>query len=321
VDLTSMTEAEARAALDGKVLQGKDGWLFLDNDANQVLKQHTGELRLSAAELEDWRLLLEARFSWLEKLGIPYFFVVAPNAHSVYPEKLPDRVKPVADRPIVQLIDHLRRTGSYGRLLYPIDELLEEKRRRPVYSETDSYWNFLGGFVAYTALMKDLSRSGVEARQLREKEIGFGVKVEVGGLGLKVEPNERSPHVFVRWMPKTARVVHDNCIMNQGSLMEFECDEAPPTTCLFLGDSFSRNLLLFMAESFGRLVYAYSTRLDFDLVREKRPDVVISLINERFMIKVPFDLPRKSIHQLAREKKESGKVRKRMEWWDPPTGA
>jgi alginate O-acetyltransferase complex protein AlgJ len=311
-----MTEAEARAALDGKVLRGRDGWLFLDNDANHVLKQHTGDLRFSSKELEQWRFLLETRTAWLERHGIPYFFIVAPDAHSVYPEKLPERITTIAARPVVQLVEHLRSTASFAPVIYPLAELLAAKQERRVYSQTDSHWNFFGAFVAYARLMEGVATTA-PVRQLRHADIVWAETDVVGGLGYKVEPHESSPLVHVDAMPKHARLVEDNCILNNGSLLEFECDEAPPTSCLVLGDSSSVNLLLFLAESFGHLTFAHNSSLDFELVLEKEPDVVISVMTERFMIRLPFDLPAKPVRQVAREKEARGAIRSRMTWWGP----
>jgi hypothetical protein len=310
-----MTEAEARAALDGKVLRGKDDWLFLDNDVNQVLKQHTGELRFSDRDLEDWRLLLETRNAWLAKRGIPYFFLVAPNAHSVYPEKLPDEVKPVAKRPIEQLLSHLSDKRSSARIMYPLERLVEKKKQRLVYSQTDSHWNFLGSFIAYDFLMDEVERL-VAVRRLDEEEIVWDEATFVGGLGYKVEPHQESVHVYAKHMPKQALLVSDNCVLNHGSLMEFRCDAAPDTTCLFLGDSFAVNPLLFLAESFRQLVYAHTTLLDFELVEEREPDVVISLVNERFLMKIPYDLPARTVRQMAEEKRAKDIVRSRLAWWE-----
>jgi hypothetical protein len=54
-----------RFADDGKVIAGKDGWLFLAYDGNRVLDQHLGRLRLSDVQLERWTSALEMRVSWL----------------------------------------------------------------------------------------------------------------------------------------------------------------------------------------------------------------------------------------------------------------
>jgi hypothetical protein len=43
---------------DGKVVEGRDGFLFLAHDVNDVLAQHTGELRLDREQLERWRVAL-----------------------------------------------------------------------------------------------------------------------------------------------------------------------------------------------------------------------------------------------------------------------
>jgi alginate O-acetyltransferase complex protein AlgJ len=311
-----MNEAERRAALDGKVLRGKDDWLFLDNDANQVLKQHTGEIRFSEKDLEDWRVLLETRSAWLERHGIPYFLLIAPNQHSIYPEQLPEGVELSPERPVRQLVEHLDARGSSVRLIDPTPALTEAKRKKLVYSKTDSHWNFYGAFVTYDRLMEEVGEV-VEVNRLSEDELDFAEVDLIGGLGYKVEPHESSTFVMVRHMPKHARLISDNCVINNGSLVELSCAEAPDTTCLFLGDSFSVNLLLFLAESFRHLVYGHTTSLDFDLVLEHKPDVVVSLITERFMIKVPYDLPKRSVHQMAREKKERGELRGAMNWWLP----
>ena len=71
-----------------KVLEGRDGFLFLTKDTNDVLGQHTGRLRFTKPQLEEWRTVLERRIERTAQAGAPYMFAVAPNTHSVYPEKL-----------------------------------------------------------------------------------------------------------------------------------------------------------------------------------------------------------------------------------------
>ena len=95
---------------DAKVVRGKEGWLFLDNDSNFFMKQHRGELLFTDEQLAEWRTLLEARIAWLEGRDIPYHFMVAPNPHSVYPDMLPFDVPPGTIRPVIQLIDYLKET-------------------------------------------------------------------------------------------------------------------------------------------------------------------------------------------------------------------
>ena len=87
------------------------------------MKQHRGELLLTDQQLAEWRALLEARIERLQGSGIPYYFIVAPNPHSVYPDMLPFDVAPGTPRPVIQLIDYLEETGSEAKVLYPLDRL------------------------------------------------------------------------------------------------------------------------------------------------------------------------------------------------------
>jgi hypothetical protein len=48
--------------------------------------------------------------------------------------------------------------------------------------------------------------------------------------------------------------------------------------------------------------------LDFDMVRALAPDVVVKVMNERFLIHVPVDAPAKTQAQLEAEKIAAGDV-------------
>jgi alginate O-acetyltransferase complex protein AlgJ len=290
---------------DGKVVQGRNGRLFLDNDTNEVVAQHTGALRLDRPGLEQWRLTLEHRTAWLERKGVRYVFLVAPNAHSVYPEDLPAGVQSASERPVHQLITALEQ-GGIARLLYPLDELVRE-RARPVFPRTGSHWSELGAFVAYRSVIEALQPElPVEAIALDDVE--WHEEVRPGGLGHKVEPKLTSVFVFLDLKQPRARLVSDNRIRNNGRRVDFEGDQERRFSCLVLGDSYARLVVPFLAESFRRLTFGHLTTLDHGLVDELRPDVVISVISERFLIHPPIDLPSKSLADHEREKLAAGEV-------------
>src|SRR4029079_12133322 len=82
-------EWHPRTIRDGKVTYGTDGWLFIADDSNDAFAQHTGAQRLDDADLDRWVELLERRQGLLRDRSCEYVFLVAPESHSVYPEKLP----------------------------------------------------------------------------------------------------------------------------------------------------------------------------------------------------------------------------------------
>jgi alginate O-acetyltransferase complex protein AlgJ len=303
----STLAADVATRDEDKVVEGKDGWLFLGRDTNHVIHQHTGRLQFTLRQLEDWRHVLESRVAWLDRRQIPYFFLVPPNAHAVYPEYLPDDVVTVAERPVLQLIRHLRETQSPARLIYPLEQLIAHKQHDLVYIRDDTHWNELGAFVAYKELMRQLTQV-VQAREIDWDQLFISRAELVGDLGGKLQPQRSSVQVFCDVKGWRAHYAKDNRVRHAGRRIEYRCELAPDVTCLVHGDSFSEKVLHILGESFGHLVYCQMPSLDFDVVREVKPDVVVGLLNERFLMKVPYDTTAPTQPELEAAKIMEGKV-------------
>jgi hypothetical protein len=306
---------------DNKYLRGKNGRLFLANDANRVLSQHAGEVLFTEEELVAWRRTLESRAAWLaHTTGASYMLLVPPNAHSVYPEDLPDDVHSAARRPIHQLLSHLEETGSSARVVYPLPDLLAAKGGElPVYPRTDTHWTDHGQYLAYRRVMEEV-RAQVAVDEVSHSEVEFRTVEETGDLGYKTRPPETSPHVWAGIPRGTARLVSDNCVRSSGAIVVTESDADTEARCLVLGDSYAYNMLLFLAPSFRRVTFAHTASLDFELAQEERPDVVISILNERFMIILPNDMISPTTREVADWKLETGILRPRLAAW-PEAGA
>jgi hypothetical protein len=290
-----------------KVAEGKDGWLYLTRDTNHVMDQHTGRLQFSDRQLDDWRHVLETRRAWLARRDIPYFFIVPPNPHAVYPEYLPDDVVTVAERPVLQLIRHLREHASKAQIIYPLDELVAHKPQDPVYIKTDSHWNELGAFIAYKRLMREVSQA-VGVRDIGWQQLAVSRSEQVGDLGGKLEPPRTSTQLFVDVRGWQAHYAFDNRVRVTGRRIEYRCKLAPGVTCLIHGDSFTEKLLHVLAESFGHTVFCQMPSLDFQVVQQVRPDVVIGMQNERFLLDVPYDATAPTQAELAAAKHAQGKL-------------
>ena len=293
---------------DGKVVEGRHGRLFLANDANRVLDQHRGAIKFAEADLRQWRHLLETRAAWLEKQGARHYFLIAPNAHSVYQDELPEGVATAAERPVEQLLRHLREHGADAGVVYPIEALAAE-RDRHAYARTASHWSGLGAFLAARALLQEVAREvPVEVPALDAFEVEE--LTYFGDLGAKVDPPASSTYVRLTPRAPRARLKEDNRVRNTGRRVVYEA-EAPAAgglDCLVYGDSFAVRVLPFLAESFRRLTFVHMPNLDFDLVRELSPDVVVKIMNERFLIVVPVDMPARTHAELAAEKLAAGDV-------------
>jgi SGNH hydrolase-like domain, acetyltransferase AlgX len=313
-----LLESHARIVRDGKVTYGRDGWLFLAGDSSGSFPQHTGERFLSQSDLERWVLLLDRRAKFLASHGYEHLLMIAPDTHSIYPEKLPPGTRHAPVRPVHQLMGALREAGSPARVLYPLEKMIAAKRVRLVCSKMDSHWTDFGAFVAYSALLDELGGE-IDSRRLRQEEVAYKEMITAGDLSSKLTPArfDYQPIAIVRY--PEARLLFDNCVENTGSILVTVCPEAPPTTCLVLGDSYANSLLKFLAESFGRVVLAHSASLDRRLVEAVQPDLVVSLMAERFLIQVPDDDdPGLAAHE--QEKRQQHRTRPPFVYWAAARG-
>ena len=290
---------------DGKVVEGR-GRLYLANDGNHVLAQHSGSLRFSEDELRGWRDLLETRTAWLERRESHHFFLVAPNSHSIYPAELPEWLPSAPERPIHQLMGYLREHDSYAHLLYPLEQLAQHENG---YARTGSHWSELGASVACRALMEDIGKV-LPVECFAAEDFEFEEVTYNGDLGAKMSPPWTSTFVRAEAKAPRAERVFDNRVRgNTGRryVYEWEDPDAAPH-CLVYGDSFARRVLRFLAESFARLTFVHTVNLDLDLVRTVNPDAVVKIMNERFLIRVPVDATAPPIAQIEAEKIAAGEV-------------
>ena len=150
-----------------KVLIGRDGWLFLQRDTNDVVGQHTGRVRMGRERRHAWREILAQRMSWAKRFGIVWVTLIAPDKESVYPEYLPPEIVPSHRRPVHELLDVARSVGA--PVLYPVEELVAAKDQGPLYFPTDTHWTHRGAYVAYRALCRELVQRGVETVAVEEE--------------------------------------------------------------------------------------------------------------------------------------------------------
>jgi alginate O-acetyltransferase complex protein AlgJ len=277
-----------RAAHDSKYIEGKDGWLFLDRDDNRVVEQHRGAVLLSEDQLRTWREALERRGAWAAARGGRYLFVIAPDAHAVYPEKLPPSIVPGEQRPVLQLLDELRRHEAGDLVLYPLDELHAAKCTQLVYAPTDTHWNAHGVFAVYDRIAADLGRS-FPLRHVRRDEVRIIETVAAGDLGLKLQPERVSQQSYFGAVHRTTRRQWDNGVRGLGRTIAFACPEAPDTTCVLFGDSAAARLSTLLAETFGKFVLHYSASVDAEVAEREGADIVMSLLTERRLVNMPDD--------------------------------
>ena len=159
----------------------------------------------------------------------------------------------------------------------------------------------------------------VPTREVNRDDVLF-IDITVNGdLGEKLEPKREATQAFGRLRYRSARLIYDNCVEGTGALAVTECDPAPPTTCLLLGDSYSYFIVRYLSECWRRLVFAHSPTLDPAVVDAVRPDLAVTVIAERFLVVVPDDEQGRSLRNREEHKRANGRIRHPLLHWAWPT--
>jgi hypothetical protein len=288
-----------------KVLIGRDRWLFLRGDSNDTIGQLTGRVKLSADDKETLARVLAERATVVAEAGAVWLNAIVPDKETLYAEHLPDGLEPVERRPVHDFLEIAARSNA--PTMYLLDELEAAKPCGDLYMRTDTHWNHRGAYVAYRAICRELSALGVRLDQVDRSSIEWWEESHHGDLGNKLYPETiESTDVRMQIKPSQGRQVYNNQIHNHGRVLVYEQDRKDRPTCLLFGQSFALGLLPFLRESFSRLVFVHTDMLIGELLVLEKPDVVLTLPIERFLIRVPDDTEAfATLHATARSKKGS----------------
>ena len=291
-----------------KALQGADGWLFLRNDKNNVLGQHLGQVRLGVRRRRAWARLLARRMALMDELGATWLCVIAPDKEGVYRELLPAGMTPAARRPVHEILAEAERLSA--PVFYPLDRLREAKRVGQPYYQTDTHWNQFGAHAAYVLIVEELVARGIDVPLVAAEDVRWIAEETLGDLGRKLRPQRGGRSVRAELTLHTSRLVFDNRIANHGRKLVFEADDQDRPDCVAFGESYANHLLLFLKESFRRLTFIHTSMVDRELLERERPEVVLTMPLERFMIQVPDDRDaRVKLERTVAAKRAEGRVR------------
>lgn len=270
-------------AQDGpiKVLAGRKGWLFLDNDTNGSVDQFTGRLCLTAAGLAGWQEYLAGGQTLAERQGIPWALLVAPSKESVMGGRYHPRQEGQGG-PMSQVMA----LPEAAAVVYPVAALgaLGDEAFIP----TDTHWTQRGAMQAALALAERLGLEGDPCRALLAKD-RYKLREVGGDLGNKLTPRQTSKVPVLTSFSHSRHKTYDNGLPNFGRLLVIEyADALSATTCLIFGSSSSYSMFNYLSRFFRRLVFVHSAgSLDPALIERVRPDFLVAQTNARFVVQVP----------------------------------
>lgn len=264
-----------------KVLPGRQGWLFLDNDTNGSVDQFTGRMRLTSTGLSGWREYLAGARGLGEQHGVPWVLLISPAKESVMGARYHPR-QAGAGGPMAQLMA----LPEASDMVYPVEAL--QALGDGAFIPTDTHWTHHGAMEAAVALATHLGLSSSHCRKALAKD-RYKLREMGGDLGNKLTPR-RTSRVEVLTSFNYARYkTYDNGLPNFGRLLVIEYPKAVSDgVCLIFGSSSSYSMFNYLCRFFRRIVFVHSAgSLDQELIASVRPDFLVAQTNARFVVQVP----------------------------------
>jgi alginate O-acetyltransferase complex protein AlgJ len=248
------------------VIIGSDGWLYYTEglrDYEGIWRYGDGELASMAKNVDHIQALLKAQ-------GIPLLVVVAPDKQSVYPEYLPAYVRRLDSiRRVYQIAGYFREHASTP-LLDLTPTLVAAKGQGQLFRRTDTHWTSLGAYFAWREIHGWLSAHWLDLGPAAELSDFTRKPQRISGDLAKMLTMDGI------WQEDLTKLVPPpSANLDQSTLK--------PRLLVF-GDSFTGAMLPFLGMDFSHVRFDLPMPkcIDFNVIKEDKPAIVIWLLVERF---------------------------------------
>lgn len=135
-----------------RVIVGRDGWLFYDDDTH--LGGARGDPPLAGPQIRSWLTTLAGRTEYAQAHGAAYLIVSPPSKELIYPQHGPGWYRgPSPDRDTLMLPKLARETGA-GEVLYLYRQVAQATATgQMTFSRNDTHWTGFGAYAGYAGLM------------------------------------------------------------------------------------------------------------------------------------------------------------------------
>lgn len=268
-----------------KVIQGKNGWLFLGNDFNQAIKESIGLRVLNDTEIDELTSFLQNNARWFAKQGIVYYFVLIPGKHSMYKEFLPFHNMPTPTN-----YDLLVENLSKKQIPFiDIRQSLLPAKSIELYYKEDTHWNGYGAFLGYTLLMDSIAYHFPAVHVLKEEDVKFNT-VYNGRMDLSdmLNRDTKFPHIVLNTKNRAAQRIESEldiskkpgCLAPDKYEFRFRKNEDSLKVMIFR-DSFYTGIMSAFSECFGESVFVWDYFFDTTIIKQECPNIVIQEVSER----------------------------------------
>ena len=280
-----------KSPVPDQVIIGDDDWLFLGGN---WLDSYKGKNRLKESELDEFRKELDFRKKYLNERNCKFYFLIAPEKASIYPEKVPSNIFQYNKQSWgEQLLEYLEQKSEVKPInVFHVLRTLKVKEQ--IYYKLDNHWNQLGAFYSANEVLKRIHKdfSEVSTNQLSEYSIVKSTTNTgnlVGMLSGIGDFNDISFQLTPKdgFLAKNAPLVNYPIVKGFPYPTEYENEKeiknSKKPRLLIISDSFGGNIFPFLSEQFSRSIKIFDSwqyKLNEDIVESENPNIVLLIVLE-----------------------------------------
>jgi hypothetical protein len=267
------------------VVVGRQGWLYYA--AGHSLDSYRGLDSFGPAELRQWTTFFTRMRDWLASRKIRLYVMFPPDKHTIYPEYLPPSVRRGATATRLETLTAVLRHADID-VIDIRDSLFRAKAAGPLFHLTDTHWNGNGGYVAYRAILSEISKAFPRVHPYPRSDFGAWRPRATGDLNSMLGLTRGYEEDFLLLVPKKdASVRHQD-----GDVIVTECDDSQLPRMVMMHDSFGNFIHAPLSQSFRRAAFIGRNNFDPALMEREMPDLVLfELVERRLAEAVPSGVP------------------------------
>lgn len=266
-----------------RVIVGKDNWLFYaDTRDGDPIGCYQGTNLLSEEELEAMAHNCLEIQSYLNEQGKEFIIFIAPNKERIYCDEMPEQYGVPADMyRALQIVEYLRNNTDI-RVVYPCDELMQAKEslEQNIYYRTDTHWNWIGGYVGATALMREL---GIEMPDILSDEVtittGGNTAGDLAGMLNLTKQLAYTDYMYAVEGYDSHNV--ENIEWDFGTVFIYHAEGADPRKIYVYRDSFASSMSTYIGSQFTDTYMRHRNTYTYEDFVEQNPDIFVYEIVER----------------------------------------
>lgn len=280
------------------VVEGKEGWLYLGTVkiGKQRYSDPLGDYRgKNLYQAENLQLAVDRyrRLSaWLDKRGIEFGLVVAPQKHTVYPEYLPQYIQKLGkDTALDQLARGFSAEDDF-RFIDLRSSMLKAKSNsggRRIYHKHDSHWNSLGAEIAQYVIIKSFEDSFPGKVYARRYDNNVA-KPKRGDLAKHFGIEYAEPDYWSPSFSNPCEIAPRPPGPMSLSTHVTKCGKGNLKILIFR-DSYFTALLPYFSQQFSEAVFHWNvltvSKME-ELIEKHDPDLILEEYVERVLPRVPY---------------------------------